>query len=46
MKTFPILVLLLMLGFSCSTTTRDPASVDRDKEESHYKYQGLFDKQD
>jgi len=46
MKTFPILLILLMLVTSCSTMTRDPASVDRDKEESHYKYQGLFDKQD
>jgi hypothetical protein len=46
MKIFITLSVLLILGTSCSSPTRDPASVERDKEQSHQKYQGLFDKQD
>lgn len=48
MKVFSLLLLsLITLITSCSNVQeRNPASVDREKEDSHQKYQGLFDKQD
>ena len=46
MKTYLFLLSLIILVTSCSSMQkRTPASVEEEKEESHQKFQGLFDKQ-
>jgi hypothetical protein len=44
---FILLAMTVLLGVSCSThmEKRDPASVSHEKETSHEKFQGTFDKQ-
>jgi hypothetical protein len=44
---FILFALTALLAISCSTDAgkRDPASVEQEKETSHEKFQGVFDKQ-
>jgi hypothetical protein len=44
---FILFAMTVLFGLSCSTHRegRDPASVSQEKESSHDKFQGTFDKQ-
>jgi|GEM_PF-3334268 hypothetical protein len=44
---FILFAMTVLFGVSCSThmEKRDPASVSHEKETSHEKFQGTFDKQ-
>lgn len=46
MKILPILMMTLILGTSCSSVSRDPASFDKKNDDFHQKYEGLFNRQD
>lgn len=44
--SFLLFAFLLIMNFGCSSTeTRNPASIEQEKESAHEKFQGVFDRQ-